>query len=236
MSILAHLIGLLGVAVLVLGLLAVIIQWRIAFFWWLRPVVLVLGAASFCGLLYLVKREFIFAAYVYITFIFALAVAHLFAAFATMNRFTWQPPADDPRYEVPPIVRQAMVHERALNYVAAVASYDEYLDAFPDDARVRARLAEALIKAGNAKRAISVLTVAFTQAEDAKAKISLGIRLAELTLVAERNPLAARAQLEQLKLLFAGTEHEKLVEGLSNKLLKRVAEGRYLKPKPHGPS
>jgi len=234
-STLAHVLGLPALAILAWGLLAIIFGWRPSEHWWFRPGVIVAGAISAGALFYLASREIHFILIAYLMAIATFLITHGILAVAALAMTDWRRTPEERKAQLHPTLKRAIVLERSLDFAGAVAAYDEYLEEAPDDAAARARLAEALIRAGNAKRAISVLTVAFTQAEEPKRKIAIGIRLAEVIFVAERNPLGARSQLEQVKKLFAGTGHEKYVEALSQKLIKRVAEGRYLKTRPEKP-
>ena len=237
MSDVTHFLGLPAVAILALGLVALFFEWQIALYLWWRPVILAIGAALGAALYWFARRELNVLAWLYLVVIAALLLAHLIIAAVAIARADWRIRRADRLHEktLHPMLMKALSYERMLSYPAAIVAYDEYLAECPSDVSARGMLGEALIKAGNAKRAIGVLTVAFTEAEDSKMKIAFGIRLAEVILVTERNPLAARAQLEQVRKLFAGTEHEKYVDRLSRRLMKRVAEGKYLKPKPKEP-
>jgi len=232
MSVLAHVLGLPALAVLSWALVAIFFQWRPSAAWWFRPLAILIGAASAVALGSCATREFHFVTFVYLVLLGTLLIFHVILAAVGFGR---REPATARRpaaVDVHPSLKTAAARERILDFAGAVTAYDEYLSESPGDVRVMSRLAEALIKAGSARRAISVLTVAFTEAQEPKMKIAFGIRLAEVVLVVERDPLAARAQLELLKKLYAGTGHEKYVEALSRKLTRHVAEGRYLKPKP----
>ncbi len=235
MPTLVHVLGLPAVAVLVWGLLTVTLQWRYSFYWWFRPAVMVFGASCAAGLYALSGKEMNFAIGAYVVLIMGFLIIHIMLALIAIGRI--DPAAIRLRQEkwTHPLLRKAAILERSLDFAGAVAAYDEYLEENPADVKIRGRLGEALIKAGNAKRAISVLTIAFTQAEDDKQKIAFGVRLAEVILVTQHDPLTARAQLEQVKKLYAGTEHEEYVAELSERMMKRVADGKYLKAKPQRP-
>ncbi len=228
----SHVLGLSAIALLGLALAAPAAQWRISLYWWFRPAAVALGLALAAALLHFARLAVDFAAYAYLALIGALCIVHLILLAVTLARSDWRPYFGLSSRGLHPVLRKAIALERILNFPAAIAAYDEYLAECPADLTAKARLAEALIKSGNSRRAVSVLTIAFTEAEEPRQKIAFGIRLAEIILVAERQPLAARAQLEQLKTMFAGTAHERYVAKLSKRLMKRVAEGVYLKPKP----
>ena len=232
---LAHVLGLPAVALLVWGILTITLEWKYAFYWWFRPGVMLYGAGCAGGLYLLSGKEMHFVIGVYVVLITALLIIHAILALVALGRI--DPLAIELKREKGkhPALRRAAAHERSYDFHGAVAAYDEYLAENPGDSAARGRLAEALIKAGNAKRAISVLTIAFTQAEDDKQKIAFGVRLAEVILVTQHDPLAARAQLEQVKILYAGTEHEGYIADLSERMMKRVADGKYLKAKPQRP-
>lgn len=232
MSRVADYAGVTVTAVLALGLLAVLVEWRISLRLSFRIAVIALGAAAGPAIYILNHRAPPLSAWAWIALIALLTLVHAAFLIAALSRSGWGQEELADSSDLHPLLREALSYERNLSYPAAVIAYDQYLEECPSDVRAKGRLGEALIKAGNAKRAISVLTLAFTEAEEAKMKIAFGIRLAELILVTQRDPLAARAQLELLRKLYAGTEHEKYVERLSRKMMKAVSEGRYLKKRP----
>lgn len=220
--------------VLAVGLAAVILEWRLSLRVWFRTGFLAFGAAAVFALYALNRPAPHIGGWAWVAFVGLLTLAHAVLFVVALARSGWGRD-EAPAADLHPLLREALSYEHNLSFPAAVAAYDQYLEECPSDVKAKGRLGEALIKAGNARRAISVYTVAFTEAEEPKIKIAFGIRLAELILVTQRNPLTARAQLEQLRKIYAGTEHEKHVERLSRRMMKAVSEGKYLRttPKQH---
>lgn len=230
---LQHAVGLTGIAVGVFGLVAIIAAMHIANYIVARLVLIVIKIACILALWRLVTLEQHILGYAYIIVLISLLIVHGGALLLAVAFADWSRGAA-PDEEIDPLIRRGIKAEKSLDWPEAIKAYEEYLEDY-EDAAVRTRLAEALIKVGDSKRAISVLTVAFGEAEKPKRQILIGIRLAELLLVAQRDPVAARTQLEQVKEMFKGTEHEDYVERLSEQMKKNVAEGKYLKRRPEGP-
>jgi len=225
--------GVAGLVVLGAGLAAVLLDWRRANIP-VRAGIIAAGAGASGYVLYLSRLEFHVLSYFYLILMGMLLFFHA-ATFLSVLIGAIAPDENAPKVKVAhPLLRKARAAERSMDFAAAVRAYDEYLEKYEDPA-ARGRLGEVLIKAGNSKRALSVLTLAFTEAEEPRLKITLGIRLAEVILVTRRDPVAARTQLEQVREIFAGTEHEAFIEDLAARMIKRVAEGRYLKAKPERP-
>ncbi len=224
--------GLAGLGVLGAGLVAIWLQWRWESTWWFRLSAIAFGAGCGAVVLYLSTLELHILSYFYLILIGMFLVWHIGALFVALARIDWSRAQKRGQEPLHPLLRRAISAERALDFAGAVKAYDEYLEEAGPDAAVLARLGEVLIKAGNTKRALSVLTLAFTEAEEPRLKIAFGVRLAELILVARRDPIAARAQLEQIRMMFAGTEHEEYVDALAAEMTKRVGEGWYQRGKP----
>lgn len=231
---LVNLAGLVGLALLAAGLAGIVFSWRWTNYIWVRVGLVVFGAGDLAALVYLLRLEFHVLAYLYMAFVGALEFAHVVALVSVVTKALAAGGAPSGKRALHPLLAKARRAERSLDYVGAIKAYDEYLEKF-EDPEAGARLAEALIKSGNSKRAISVLTVAFTQTEEDKLKIALGIRLAEVILVTERDPVGARTQLEHLRGMFKGGENEAYVEELARRMMQRVGEGKYLKAKPDRP-
>jgi len=230
---LVNCVGIAGLAVLAAGLAAVLLDWHRAVIW-VRAAVIAIGAAAFVVVLFLSRLEFHVLSYFYLVFMGMLLFFHV-VLFISVLLSAVAPDEDAPKVKADhPLLRKARLAERKMDFAAAVRAYDEYLEKYEDPA-ARGRMAEVLIKAGNARRALSVLTLAFAEAEKPRLKITLGIRLAEVILVTRRDPVAARTQLEQVRELYRGGEHEAFVEDLAARMMKRVAEGRYLKARPEKP-
>ncbi len=226
-------VGIIGILILAGGLAAVLSGWHRANIY-VRAGFVVAGGAAFAVVLYLSRREPYILSYLYIVTMGMLLFLHVaILVWVLMNAFFDEGAAVKVKAEHP-LLRKARRAARSLDFAGAVRAYDEYLEKYEDPA-ARAQLAEVLIKAGNSRRALSVLTLAFTEAEQPRQKITLGVRLAELILVTRRDPTAARAQLEQVRELFKGTEEEDFAEDLAGRMIKRVAEGRYLKGRPDRP-
>lgn len=225
--------GAAGLVVLGAGLAAVMLDWHRAGIP-VRAGIIAAGAGAFGYVLYLSRLEFHILSYFYLIFMGMLLFFHVVAFLSVLIGAV----AGDEKAPLVkaahPLLQKARRAERSMDFAGAVRAYDQYLEKYEDPAS-RGGLAEVLIKAGNSKRALSVLTLAFTEAEDPRLKITLGIRLAEVILVTGRDPVAARTQLEQVREIFAGTEHEAFIEDLAARMIKRVAEGRYLKAKPDKP-
>lgn len=232
MDTLINILGLFGTAVMAASLAMLLLKWEITANWWWRPAALVVGVGCCSTIVAMVWGRFKFVPYGYIVLLVVLIAWHVIEGTVTLARIDWKERREQKEKQMHPLIRRARALERSLGFPEAAKCYEEYLEEMPDDATVRGRLAETLIKAGRSKRAIAVLTVAFAQAQEDRERIAFGIRLAELLLVVKRDPLAARAQLEQLKNLYAETEHADYVESLSSEMTKRVSEGRYLKSGP----
>jgi hypothetical protein len=231
---LINVVGLAGLAVTAAGLAGIAFSVRWMNHFYARLAVVVAGAAAFAGVLALSRREFHVMSYFYLIFLGMLLFVHLVLLFIVTVRLVVPSEEEKRVVDMPPLLKKARAAERSLDFAEATRAYEEYFERF-EDPRARGRFAELLIKAGNSRRAVSVLTVAFGEAEEPKLKIALGLRLAEVLLAAERDPVAARTQLEQLRTMFEGGEHEAYVEDLAARMMKRVAEGRYLKKKPERP-
>ncbi len=229
MDSLIRIFGILGVAVMAATLAMILLRWEIAARWWFRPAAILFGGACAAGVVFSMREKWDIGAYAYVFLIALLGMWHVILGLLALARYERRPPGQTP---LPDVLRTALALDRARQYIGAIAAYDEYLETNPADAAARGRLAEALVHSGNAKRAIAVLTVAFAQAQDDRQRIRFGVRLAELILVARRDPLGARAQLEQVRKLYAGTEHERYAEDLSARMMRRVGQGRYLRSDP----
>jgi hypothetical protein len=224
MSFLLNMSGILGVVVMAAGLAALILRWHVTEVWWFRPALILFGALCAAIVILSIRRKYDLVAYSYV---FLMALLTLWQLMEGLTRLAQAEPREPEPQVLSDSLRRARILERRHNYIGAVQAYDLHLEANPADVAARVRMAEALVRSSNAKRAIAVLTVAYAQSQDPRERIRIGVRLAELLLVARRDPLGARAQLEQVRAEYAGTENEGYAEDIAETMLKRAEKGGY---------
>ena len=204
---LVNFFGILGIVVMAAGLAVLMLRWNIAGSGGSAPPSSSSAPSALAIVILSIRSKYDLLAYSYVFLITLLALWQIIEG---LTRIAHVEPYDRDREpeKLTDSLRRARALEHHHNYIGAIQAYDLHLEEDPADVPARIRLAEALLHTGNSKRAIAVLTVAFAQSQDPRERVRVGVRLAEMLLVARRDPLAARAQLEQVRAMYAGTENE----------------------------